>query len=275
MADRVSNAGQPLQGWIEPHAGMLKVPEAGQSLYKIMLAEHLVQSFAHSYLHFNRVDAYRDFPRADAHDAEQLPADAPINAGISFEKAPTFTIGDYYARARARTYAFCLSLDNSAHIWREYANNGKHGKVGLVFNFGKLRARLNELLEPGNCLLQANGQLCHQLFSLNYGIVEYVDRTIHRENTTRLANPIRYAYLKDQQFAAEHELRVSLSAFGMGLFVMGDGSEMIFSDNLQMQFDYRAAFADGTIEQILVSPDTDIAFLRAELKNFNIIAVEG
>jgi hypothetical protein len=43
----------------------------------------------------------------------------------------------------------------------------------------------------------------------------------------RLPNPIVYTYLKDrEQYSEEKELRVSLSAIGMGHFVLDDGSLM-------------------------------------------------
>lgn len=264
-----------LQGSIEPHAGMLTAPEPGQLLYKIMRAEDLIRSMALGYLHFNRVDSYRDFPGADMHDGEQLPGDMPGNMATKFEKAPHFSAADYYARSRSRTYACCFSLDNSAHIWREYANGNPNGKVGLEFEFGKLRKRLNETLQPDKCRLQAEGKPCLQIFSVNYGMVDYVDWNTHRENAERLPNPVRYAYLKDSCYAPEREMRVSLSALGMGEFAFDDGSTMKFSDSLQVQFDFRAAFADGTIKQIMRAPDTNLDFLRTELAKLRITAIEG
>jgi hypothetical protein len=124
-------------------------------------------------------------------------------------------------------------------------------------------------------MLQADGKPCLQIFSLNYGMVDYVDRATHRENAERLQNPIRYVYLKDACYAPERELRVSLSALGMGQFVLADGSPMTFSDSLQMQFDFRAAFADGTIKQVVLAPDSNLDFLRAELAKLRITAIEG
>ncbi len=263
-----------LQGSIEPHAGMLNAPEPGQLLYKIMRAEDLIRSMALGYLHFNRVDCYRDFHGADWHDGDQLPGDIAANAATKFEKAPDFSAADYYARSRSRSYACCFSLDNSAHIWREYANGSPNGKVGLEFDFGRLRARLNETLQPDKCMLQADGKPCLQIFSVNYGMVDYVNRSAHRENTERLPNPIRYAYLRDSCYAPERELRVSLSALGIGQFVLADGSPMPFGESLQVQFDFKAAFANGTIKQIMLAPHTNLDFLRAELAKLRITAVE-
>lgn len=265
-----------LQGSIEPHAGMLNAPEPGQLLYKIMKPENLIRSMSLGYLHFNRVDSYRDFHGADKYDGEQLPGDRAGNAATKFDHAPHYSAADYYAQSRSRTYACCFSLDNSAHIWREYANGSPHGKVGLEFEFGKLRARLNETLVPGRCEIRAAGKSCAQIFSVNYGIVDYVDWNTHRENDQRLPNPIRYTYLKDSsRYAPEQELRVSLSALGMGTFAFADGSPMAFSDSLQVQFDFRAAFADGTVKQIMLGPDSNLDFLRAELAKLGITAVEG
>jgi hypothetical protein len=227
------------------------------------------------YLHFNRVDRYRDFHGADAHDGEQLPGDFASNTATKFEKAPHFTAADYYVQSRSRTYACCFSLDNSAHIWREYAKGSPNGKVGLEFEFGKLRARLNETLKPDRCMLQADGKPCLQIFSVNYGMVDYVDWTTHRENAERLPNPIRYTYLKHSCYTPERELRVSLSALGTGEIVLTDGSPMAFSDSLQVQFDFHAAISDGTIKQIMLAPDSNLDFLRAELANLKITAVEG
>ena len=253
-----------LQGSIEPHAAMLNAPEPGQLLYKIMRPEDLIRSMTLGYLHFNRVDCYRDFKGADMHDGEQLPGDIPGNTATKFEKAPHFSAADYYARSRSRTYACCFSLDNSEHIWREYAIGSANGKVGLKFEFGKLRARLNEALQPDKCMLQADGKPCLQIFSVNYGMVEYVDWTTYRANTERLPNPVSYVYLKDASYAAERELRVSLFALGLGEYAFADGSTMAFRNSLQVQFDFRGAFADGTIKQVLMAPGSNLEFLRAE-----------
>ena len=175
---------------------MLNAPEPGQLLYKIMRPEDLIRSMTLGYLHFNRVDCYRDFKGADMHDGEQLPGDIPGNTATKFEKAPHFSAADYYARSRSRTYACCFSLDNSEHIWREYAIGSANGKVGLKFEFGKFRARLNEALQPDKCMLQADGKPCLQIFSVNYGMVEYVDWTTYRANTERF--PIQLATISQR-----------------------------------------------------------------------------
>jgi len=52
----------------------------------------------------------------------------------------------------------------------------------------------------------------------------------------------------------EKELRVTLSAIGMGHFVLDDGSMMVFPTSLQLPFDFQSTFADGTVQQILHVP---------------------
>lgn len=266
---------QPPTGLVEPHAGMLNVPPPDQLLYKVMTVENLVRSIDGGYLHFNRVDYYRDFPGADPHDGAQLPRDRSGNEFTRFAKAPDFSAADYYTTSRARTYACCFSLENSDHIWREYANGGARGKICVVFEFGRLREMLNQTLGSGLAALLCNGLQCHQIFSLNYGIVDYVDWDEHRANAEHLPNPLRYTYLKGTKFAAEKELRISLSTLGLGQFALNDGTLMAFPPTLQMQLDYRAALAGGAIRQILRAPDCDAAFLEAELARFRISPAPG
>lgn len=262
-------------GSVESHAPLLNVPPDGQLLYKIASVENLLRSIVGSYLHFNRVDSYADFPGADSHDGRQLPKDQLGNARAKFEKAPDFSAADYYDQSRDRTYACCFSLENSDFIWNNYANGSAKGKVCVVFGFGKLRATLNQALQPGNAALEYNGIRCHQIFSLNYGIVEYVEWDTHQVNTERFPNPIKYTFLKDKKFFEEKELRISLSAIGIWKFALGDGSTMPFPSSLQLSFDFRAAIADHTIQQILCAPDADSDFLQAELHKLRIVASKG
>lgn len=263
-------------GSVEPHSPMLNVPPDGQWLYKMMTVENLLRSIVGAYLHFNRVDSYADFPGADQHDGQQLPKDQQGNAMARFAKVPDFSASSYYDQSRARTYACCFSLENSDYIWKEYANGRKKGKVCVVFEFGKLRANLNSRLRPGNAALEYDGNRCHQIFSVNYGIVEYVEWEEHQANSPQLPNPIKYTYLKDKRrFSKDKELRVSLSAPGIGQFVLNDGSTMDFPPNLQMAFDFRAAIADRTIQKILCAPSCDSGFLHAELHKLRIVPSEG
>ena len=244
---------------IEPHAPLLTAPPDGQLLYKIMRIEDLVSSIKGNYLHFTRIDRYD----ADPHDGRQLPKDQPGNARMKFEKKTDLSAADHYNQSRARTYACCFSLENSDYIWNNHANDSTKGKVCIVFCFGKLRAMINQTLQ--NAELHYNSNPCHQIFSVNYGIIEYVERENHQANTERLPNPIEYTYFKDKKYAEEQELRISLSA-------LGNGSKMLFRDSLQLPFDFRAAIANQqTIQQILYTPDCDSAFLKTELHNLGFV----
>ncbi len=251
---------------------MLTAPPKDQLLYKLVKIEHLLASLDSSYLHFNRVDRYADFPGADPNDGAQLLQDRLGNKSSRFVRSPSYSAADYYDQARSRTYACCFSLMNSAHIWSEYANGGKHGKVCLVFHFGRLRARLNQTLDPATAALEYGGIRYRQFFSVNYGIVSYVDWAKHQANGERLQNPVSYTYLKDTRYSAEREFRVSLAAIGIGQLVIG-GAEFIFPESLPVAFDFREALADGTLERLEIAPDGDRAFLEAELNRRGIAKV--
>lgn len=271
---------QPLSaplGLIEPHAPLLTIPHDGQLLYKVMTVENLIRSVGGNYLHFNRVDSYVDIsssnPLSDFNDGRQLPKDEAANSQIRFEKAPDFTAADYYDKSRSRTYACCFSMENSNYIWEHYGNCSAKGKICLVFEFSKLRATLNRTLRPGNAVLECNGMQCHQIFSINYGIIEYVDWDVHEANKRRLPNPIIYTYLKDKtKFSEEKEFRISLSAMGMGEFALKDGRNLHFPASLHVPFLFKIAIGDGTLRPMLCAPDTDIDFLYAELNKLHITA---
>lgn len=268
MSNQEPTPPDPAQGLVEPQAGLLRQPPDGQLLYKVMSVENLLRSAAVGYLYFNRVDSYRDFPQADLRDGEQLEKDRETNRAARFAKDQSFSLADYYDRSRARTYACCFSLVNSDYIWSEYGNGGT-GKVCVVFHFAKLRAKLNETLRPGSATLQANGVRCRQVFSINYGIVDYVDWAQHSANSDRAANPITYTYLKDRKFADERE-RVSLAPLGIGHFVLADGFPLEFPAGLQLDFRFGPAISDETIAEILYGPCCDTDFVRAELLKYGI-----
>src|SRR6516225_259188 len=126
---------------IEPHRQLLRFPNPDQRLFKVVKVRYLIDMLQKNYLHFQRVDSYTD----DKADGEQLPLDRPVGAGISFEKAPTYTLDKYYDCARARTYACCFSLEHSSYIWEHYAPD--RDAVCLAFNFDKLRHRLNATMQ--------------------------------------------------------------------------------------------------------------------------------
>jgi hypothetical protein len=183
---------------------------------------------------------------------------------------------NYYDQARGRTYACCLSIENSDFIWENYANGSEKGKVCVVFEFEKLRAMLNHTLAPGNAALLYEGNQCHQIFCINYGLVDYVEWNDHQTNERHLSNPILYTYMKDAfRFSEEKELRISLSAIGIGQFALNDSSKIQFPASLQLAFDFRAAIAAGAIQEILFAADCDSGFLTRELAKLRIEPVQA
>jgi hypothetical protein len=261
-------------GIVEPHAPLLSIPPEGQLLYKMMTIENLLRSVIGSYLNFNRVDCYIDFPGSDSHDGQQLPRDLKKNAIVRFQKSQKFSAADYYALSRARTYACCFSMENTDFIWKNYANGSAKGKVCTVFDFSKLRATLNATLQSGKAALEYNGNRCRQFFSINYGIVEYVEWDLHQCSNARLPNPIRYTYLKNNKFSEEKELRVSLSAPGIGQFILNDGTKINFPPSLHVYFNFKMAVSDCTVQQILYAPDCDTEFLNAEFRKLGMVLRE-
>lgn len=258
-------------GSVEPHAPLLCIPPEGQLLYKVMTVENLLRSVTGNYLHFNRVDSYSDFPNADQNDGQQLPKDQPANAAVRFENAPDFSAAHYYDQSRARTYACCFSTKNSDYIWDNYGNGSEKGKVCVVFEFGKLRALLNHALNPEGAALLYEGNVYRQIFSVNYGLVNYVDWDRHQTNELYLSNPILYTYIKDaSRFCDENELRISLSAIGIGQFALKDGRKIQFPPSLQLGFDFREAIANEAIREILLAPGADAGFLTHELSKLHI-----
>jgi len=236
-----------------------------------MTVENLLRSVTGNYLHFNRVDSYPDFPNADENDGRQLPQDQPANTAVRFEKAPDFSAARYYDQSRARTYACCFSTKNSDYIWNNYGNGSEKGKICVVFEFGKLRALLNRALNPEGAALIYEGNVCRQVFSVNYGLVDYVDWDRHRTNEHYLSNPILYTYIKDAaRFREENELRISLSAIGIGQFALKDGTLIQFPPSLQLGFDFREAIANVVIREILLAPEADSGFLTQELSKLRI-----
>lgn len=240
-----------------------------------MTIDNLLKSIRDCYLHFNRVDNYKDFPGADLHDGEQLPKDRQNNAKTKFEKKPSFTAECYYDQSRHRSYACCFSLENSNFIWENYAKDSEKGNVCVVFNFDKLRFMLNHVLQSGHSIIQYGQKRCKQIFYINYGIVEYIELETFQANMRKLPNPIEYIYLKSKEFSEEKEFRISLSALGIGNFVMDDTSIVKFPGSLQMTFDFRTAFKNGVIPQILYSSNSDSNFLYTELDSLGILPTEG
>lgn len=261
-------------GYVEPHKAMLEQPADNQLLYKIMSAENLINSISGGYLHFNRVDRYKDFSKADQHDGVQMPSDLLGNINSKFVKNPNVSWADTCNKSRARTYACCFSLENSDYIWENYSKGSKKGQICLVLNFGKLRDMLNNTLLHGQCILQCDNIAAQQIFSINYGIIQYIDLNDHQTNEKYLSNPIKYSFLKSNEYVAENELRILLSAPGVGEFILGEKS-LDFKDHLHMTFNYADAFRAGIITQILTAENCDKNFLKDELGKFNIFSAEG
>ena len=183
---------------VEPHEYLLSRPSDDQLLYKVMRTEDLINSISGSYLHFNRVDSYKDFDGADAQDGEQLPKDLNINQNATFIKAPDFSAADYYSQFRSRTYACCFSIENSDYIWLNYGKGRNKGKVCLVIRFGKFRSMLNDTILKGSWLL-GHGIRLRPIFYINFGLIEYIDWKEYRSNIERFQNPVRYIYFKDKK----------------------------------------------------------------------------
>ncbi|MBL0141025.1 MAG: hypothetical protein IPP91_02915 [Betaproteobacteria bacterium] len=256
-------------GFLELHAGLLDVPGPDQVLVKVMKAENFARSVCERYLHFNRVDGYRDFPDADHEDGAQLPGDRVGNVASRFEKSQDFTASHYYDLSRARTYAYCVSLNDSPRLW-EYGAGAPRGQIGIYFRFGKLRSYLNELYGDKAAKPEVDGHAMQQILSLNYGLVRYIDRNSHRENANLLPNPIIYTFLKDLKFADEAELRITLSAIGIGSFQV-NGNSVGFPNCLRFPFDYVEALKRGAIERFEKSADCDPDWLRDALEPTGIV----
>jgi len=261
-------------GCVEPHAYILEQPHENAKLYKILSVENFLKSLKNSYLHFQRVDSYKDsINSGDADDGAQLPKDQPITDRARFLKEPSFSATNYYNISRSRTYACCFSLENSPYIWRNYGGPEANKKICLVFNFGKLRKILNDTLDyslKNHSLLYGKDSL-YQMFSINYGIVDYIYRGSHKLIQTYLPNPIEYIYLKDKKsYEEEKELRISLSAIGLGKFVLKNGEEVIFPSFLQYSFDFKLAFSNNVIQQIQISDESIVPELKKTLEPLKI-----
>lgn len=268
MTKTVKNNNFPF-GIIEPYEELLRDPSeytpTDQLVYKVMKTEDLLASVNESYLFFNRVDNYNDFPKADKFDGEQLPKDKDANEKIKFQSNPNFSLKNYYDQSRSRTYAFCTSL-NKQYIWHNYHNNSKNGKICIVFHLDKLRIMLNEI-HKSSTLIYGNRIECHQIFSINYGKIKYVDHKIHRANQDKFPNPIIYTYLKDKEFKNEEEFRISLSATGMGKFVLESKDPIHFGESIKFSFNFLQASNVGVIQEILFDESKTKEFLQNGLKS--------
>jgi hypothetical protein len=103
---------------------------------------------------------------------------------------------------------------------------------------------------------------CHQIFSVNYGLVKYVDRSELTLNSVCYQIRLSIVISKISSTAKRESFGFTLSALGMSHFILNDGGYLQFVPALQFFFDFRAAIADSTIIEILYSPDCDIGFLE-------------
>ena len=96
--------------------------------------------------------------------------------------------------------------------------------------------------------------MCPRNADLNYVIVRGPDANRHVKLLT--------------QFAVEGSLSgaYSQSALGIGKSVLDDRTEIAFPQHLHLDFDFRAAFADNTIREIIAGPRCDEDFLRTEMR---------
>lgn len=233
-----------------------------------MSLENCLKSITSNYLHFNRVDNYTDFVGADRDDGSQTPADRVRNRSAYFAKKPNFSAEDYYDICRSRTYTCCFSLENSGYIWRKYGNGGSKGKVCFGFHFGKMKFYLDEGF--AHWFASIENQKCIQIFNLNYGLIQYINRSEYLTNHAFLSNPIIYSFLKDSSFSEEKELRISLSANGFGNFRTPSGQPLEFPLALSIPFDFREAYNLGAICEVICSEDCDMQSFSSELERVGI-----
>lgn len=255
-----------LRGSVEPHSLLLEMRPSETKVYKIISVENFLKSLAGNYLHFTRLDSF-----SDKRDGVQLPVDREPNEKTGFVKRPEFTLANYYDQARTRTYAFCMSLENSDYIWKNYGNGDQNGKIGLEFDLDKLRNAMNENFN--NWMIVAGKQRCIQIFSLNYGAVKYVSFDYYQRESQYSANPIEYAYIKDMKFNEENEFRITLSTLGIGHFALANGSLLSFPKSLQIPFNFRKAFQENVITNLRVLDGFNVGFLVDQMSKLGICAI--
>jgi len=263
---------------VESHKNFLKQVSDETLLYKVISFENFVKMLDGNYLHFNKVDNY-----ADDNDSAQPEQERLINQQSYFEKDPNFTLRNYYEECRKRSYACCFSLDvpNSGH-WKEYGGKEPEKAVCLVMNFGKLKSLLNEtfinfglvtnsgIILPNHALGRADK--IFQIFDLNYGMVNYGDFTndiIFPGVKTK--NPIEYVYFKDNKYKKENELRVSLSAIGIGKIKLSDGQLFDFPKSISFKFNLNHALSRGAISHIEIADKAFLPELAAKMNGAKLI----
>lgn len=264
--------------FVESHKMFLKRVDDETALYKVVSFGNFLKMLEGNYLHFNRVDGYTD----DKNDSAQPERERLMNQKLYFEKDPNFTLRNYYEGCRKRSYACCFSLNvPKADHWKESGGKESQKAICLVMNFGKLKFLLNETfrnarLVAGNniilhnqmagrdllCLhLDGRGNVAKeyrhdnavQIFHLNYGVVGYGDFANDIISPDAKPNPIEYLYFKDNKYKKEKELRISLSAIGMGIIQLPNGQLFDFSNSLSFGFNFDQAVSCGAISHIKIA----------------------
>jgi hypothetical protein len=234
-------------GSVEPQELLLEQPKI--LIYKFIKLDYFIQSVNNSYLHFNRINSYKDFDNPDVDDGDQLPKDREIHSQANFIKSPSYNLENYYDDARSKSYACCFTTRKNKGMFAKYGN------ICVVFEFGKLRKALNKIIDFS--YLVQNDNLYLPIFDINYGHVQYCDR---QQDSICGANPLKYLYLRDGKYKNEHELRVSLSA------ITGKFHKIIFTESLRLQFDFQEAIDRQIIQKIICDKDT--ASKLPEFRNF-------
>jgi hypothetical protein len=231
---------------IEPHRLLLNQPEENQNLYKVIPKKYFDDMFKRNYIYFNRVDSYND----DKSDGEQLPLDRVVSEKIYFQKKTyekgilrPYSVSDYYDNCRSRSYACCMSFELTEYLREEYG--GGH-PVCLQIEFGKMRSVLNKTIADSTLIYK--GQNLPQLFSINYGIPEYVDVKNARQEGSQ--NPVRQLYMKDKKYECDKELRITLSTTGMGHYQLPTGDFLVFEKGLEFEFNWECAFNEGWLKKV-------------------------
>lgn len=241
---------------VESHKNLLKQIDDETLLYKVVPFEFFLKMLERNYLYFTRVDTYVD----DKKDSDQPEQERLRNEQIYFEKDPDFTLRKYYEECRRRTYACCFSLDvpNEGH-WKRYGGEESEKAVCLVMNFGKLKLLLNDTFErarlviDNSIVLENHADGFSQIFHLNYGVVKYGDFANDVVSVGAWPNPLEYAYFKDENYREENELRISLSAVGMGKIILPYGKLLNFPESIRLEFSFDRAVSCGALSHIEIS----------------------
>ena len=103
-------------------------------------------------------------------------------------------------------------------------------------------------------------------------MIKYIDWQQAQNESEFHRNPIEYAYVKDLFFQEENEFRITLSALGLGNFMLRNGEILNFSQrpNLHLYFNYLAAAANGTIIGIQYSHNGKVENFKNLISDFRI-----